>query len=123
MTPGMSGYSASKLALIKLGESLDLEQPDLRVFSVHPGIVEAENGRGAEVEVFLPFAKDKPALTGGLAVYLTTSKAEFLRGGYISANWDVDELEAHKEEIVEKRLIKLGFLNGQFQAGGYNWSS
>lgn len=123
LAPGMSGYSASKLALIKLGESLDLEQPDLRVFSVHPGIVEAENGRGAIVEQFLPFSKDKPRLTGGLAVYLTTSKADFLRGGYIHANWDVEELEEHQSEIQEKKLGKLGFLNGQLQPGGYPWSS
>ncbi|KAL1873942.1 hypothetical protein Daus18300_003815 [Diaporthe australafricana] len=122
LMPGMSGYSASQLALIKLGESLDLEQPNLRVFSVHPGMVEAENGRGMVVESLLPFSKDKAGLTGALAVYLTTDKADFLRGGYIHANWDVEELEAHKDEIVEKKLIKLGFINGKMQAGGYPWS-
>lgn len=120
--PGMSGYSTSVLAVIKLGEFLDLELPDLRVFSVHPGIVEAANGRGWVDESLLPFSKDKAALAGGLAVYLTHDRADFLRGGYIHANWDVEEMERHKEEIVQKKLIKLGFLNVQLQPGGYPWS-
>lgn len=120
---GMSGYSTAVLAVIKLGEFLDLELPGLRVFSVHPGIVEAANGRGSVVEPMLPFSKDKPALTGGLAVYLSNDKADFLRGGYLHANWDVEEMERHKEEIVQKKLLKLGFLNGQLQPGGYPWSS
>lgn len=123
LAPGISGYSASKLAVIKLGEHLDLEQPKLRVFSVHPGMVEAENGRGMVAEPFLPFSKDKAALTGGLSVYLTTPQADFLRGGYLHANWDVEELDKHRDEIAEKKLIKLAFLNGQLQPGGYPWSA
>lgn len=123
LSPGMSGYGASELALVRLGEYLNLEQPDLRVFSVHPGMVEAEGGRGMVVEPLRPFSRDKAALTGGLAVYLATDRADFLRGGYLHANWDVEELERHREEIVEKKLIKLGFLNAPLQPGGYPWSS
>ena len=123
LSPGMSGYVISKLALIKLGECLDIEHPELRVFSVHPGLVEAENGRGVVIDAFTPFAKDKAALTGGLTLWLATSKADFLKGGYIHSNWDVTELEQHKTEIVEKKLVKLAFLNGQLQPGGYQWSS
>lgn len=121
--PQDSGYSASKLAVIKFGEFLDVEQPKLRVFSVHPGMVEAEGGRGMVVEPFLPFSKDKAALTGGLSVYLTTPKADFLKGGYLHANWDVEELEKHKDEITEKKLTKFGFLNAQLQPGADPWSA
>lgn len=123
LMPGMSGYSASQMATIKLGEFLDLEHPKIRVFSVHPGMVEAENGRGMVVEALLPFSKDKAVLTGSLSVYLATDKADFLRGGYIHANWDVEELAAHRDEIAEKKLIKLGFINGEMQPGGYPWSA
>ncbi|RWA09244.1 hypothetical protein EKO27_g5870 [Xylaria grammica] len=123
LAPAMSGYSASKLAVIKLGECLDLEQPSLRVFSVHPGMVIAEDGRGMVVEPFKPFTKDTAALFGGLSVYLSTPNADFLKGTYLHANWDVTELEKHQSEIAEKKLNKLGFLNGQLQAGGYPWSS
>ncbi|XXH00744.1 hypothetical protein Hte_007094 [Hypoxylon texense] len=123
VAPAMSGYSASKLAVVKIGECLDVEQPGLRVFSIHPGMVIAENGRGMVVEHFKPFTKDTAALTGGLTLYLSTPKADFLKGGYIHANWDVEELEKHKDEIVEKKLVKLAFLNGQLQPGGYPWSA
>ncbi|TGJ85738.1 hypothetical protein E0Z10_g3037 [Xylaria hypoxylon] len=123
LAPAMSGYSASKLAVIKLGECLDLEQPNLRVFSVHPGMVIAENGRGMVVEPFKPFTKDSAALFGGLSVYLSTPKADFLKGTYLHANWDVTEMEKHQSEITEKKLNKLAFLNGQLQPGGHPWSS
>lgn len=99
------------------------EHPDLRVFSVHPGIVEAEAGRGMVVEPLTPFAKDKAALTGGVTLFLQTPAAEFLRGGFYSVNWDVDELIKHEKEVREKKLLKLAFLNGVLAPGGYKWSS
>ncbi|RYP76902.1 hypothetical protein DL771_001455 [Monosporascus sp. 5C6A] len=58
------------------------------------GSVEAESGRSMVAEAFLPFSKDKAALAGGLTVYLSTPKADFLKGGYIDTNRDIVELEA-----------------------------
>ncbi|KAF2496875.1 NAD(P)-binding protein [Lophium mytilinum] len=122
VVPGMSAYSTATLAAIKLGEYLDVEHPNLRVFSVHPGIVAAEGGRGAVADHFTPFAKDKPALTGGLTLYLQTPAAEHLKGGFVSANWDVTEMEKHKEEIVEGKLLRLGFINAKLGPGGVEWA-
>lgn len=85
--PGMSAYSGSKLALMKLAEFLDAERLNLRVFTVHPGIVAVtETSRGAVVDALTPFAKDKGILTGGLSLYLAQDKADYLRGGFISVN-------------------------------------
>lgn len=85
--PGMSAYSGSKLALMKLAEFLDAEHPDLRVFTVHPGIVAVtESSRGAVVDALTPFAKDKGIQTGGLSLYLAQERADYLRGGFISVN-------------------------------------
>lgn len=85
--PGMSSYSASKMALLKLAEFLAAEKPHLRVFTVHPGIVGVtETGRGAVVDALTPFAKDKGIQTGGLSLYLARQKADYLRGCFISAN-------------------------------------
>ncbi|MCJ1422299.1 hypothetical protein MMC29_000179 [Sticta canariensis] len=50
---------------------------------------------------------DTPQLSGGISVYLITGKADFLRGRYVGAGWDVTELEARKDEILEKNLLKL----------------
>ncbi|KAI5242345.1 NAD(P)-binding protein [Aureobasidium subglaciale] len=120
--PGISSYSISKLAVIKLGEYLDTEKPDLRVFSVHPGIVTAtEGGRGMVIDAFTPFAKDPGMLAGGLSLYLSTPSADHLRGGFVSVNWDVDEMEEHKEEIKEKRLLQLSFLNAKLSPVGHAW--
>ncbi|KAF2228574.1 NAD(P)-binding protein [Viridothelium virens] len=122
--PGISAYSGSKLAVCKLDEYLDAEKPNLRVFSVHPGIVATtETKRGMVVDAFTPFAHDKGIQTGGLSLYLSTSKADFLRGGFISVNWDVEELEAHKKEIVDNNLIKLAFLNGKLSPEGHSWTA
>lgn len=85
--PGMSAYSGSKLALMKFAEALDAEQPDLRVFTVHPGIVAVtETNRGTVVDALTPFAKDKGIQTGGLLLYLAQPRADYLRGGFISVS-------------------------------------
>lgn len=85
--------------------------------------MEAEGGRGAVVDNFTPFAKDKQALTAGLTLYLQKPKADFLRGGFISANWDVGEMEKHKDEIVEGKLLKLAFLGAKLGAEGHPWKN
>lgn len=106
--PGINSYSSSKLATIKLGEHLDLgklfippcllgrmqslistitEQPNLRVFSVHPGIVaQTDSKRGMVVDDFTPFAHDRGIQTGGVTLHLATSKAVYLRGSFVSVN-------------------------------------
>lgn len=85
--PGMSAYSGSKMAMLKLAEYLDAEQPNLRVFTVHPGIVAAtESGRGMVVDQLTPFAHDKGIQTGGLSLYLAQPKADYLKGSFISVN-------------------------------------
>ncbi|KAF9693909.1 hypothetical protein EKO04_008165 [Ascochyta lentis] len=122
--PGLSSYSVSKLALMKLAEFLDAEKPDLRVFTVHPGIVAVtETNRGAVVDALTPFAKDKGIQTGGLSLYLAQKKADYLRGGFLSVNWDVEEMEAHQEEIKEQKLLKLAFLGAKLGSDGHPWSS
>lgn len=92
------------------------------MFSIHPGIVEAENGRGAVVDAFTPFAKDKQALTAGFTLWLQKEEADFLRGGFVSVNWDVNEMKVHHKEIIEGKLLKLAFLNAQLGPEGHPWS-
>lgn len=58
-------------------------------------------------------------LTGGLSLYLSTPRADHLRGRYISVNWDVDDMEKHKEEITEKGLLKTAFLNAKLGPEGH----
>jgi hypothetical protein len=51
------------------------------------------------------------ALPGHFNVWLASPEAEFLKGKFVWANWDVDELKAHAEEIKESMLLRI-VLNG-----------
>ena len=44
-------------------------------------------------------------LPGGFCVWLASPEAEFLKGKYVWANWDVEELKERKEEIQNSRLL------------------
>ena len=92
------------------------------------------------VDAFKPFAKDTGISTGGLSLYLSTLKADHLRGGTISVNCkfdmpclcliqlmiksgDVNEMEEHKSEIVDKKLLKIAFLNATLSSNGHPWET
>ncbi|KAF2464762.1 short chain dehydrogenase-like protein [Lindgomyces ingoldianus] len=102
LEPLVSAYSTSKLAVQRYMEYLNLEYPTLRVFSLMPGIVATEMAATS----FLPYAKDDAEQTGALALYLSSPRADYLKGSMTSINWDIDEMEAHKGEI-EKGLLKI----------------
>jgi hypothetical protein len=53
-------------------------------------------------------------------LYLASPRADFLRGRYITANWDIDELEAHKNEIIEKNMLRVNIFTG-YGPAGYPW--
>lgn len=52
-------------------------------------------------------------LAGGVTLYLCSERAEYLNGRYFDSNWDIDEAEARREEIVARDLLKLT-LRGEF---------
>ncbi len=80
--PGMAGYTASKLALCRIMENLHVEQPNVRVFQLMPGIVMT----GMTVDSLKPYAKDSPGLSAGWTLFLSTPRADWMRGGILSAN-------------------------------------
>lgn len=49
---------------------------------------------------------DTLELCGGFTVWLTKGQRTWLGGRYVSANWDVAELEALKDEIVDGDKLK-----------------
>ena len=50
-----------------------------------------------------------PSLAGGNIVWLVAdpARSEFLNGRVLTAEWDVDELVARKEEIMSKNLLTM----------------
>jgi NAD(P)-dependent dehydrogenase (short-subunit alcohol dehydrogenase family) len=113
--PGMSSYSIAKLAGQRLIEYLDAEYPHLRAFTLSPGIILT----GITPENFKPFAKDHAELPGMMALYLAQERADFLKGCFVGINWDVKEMEANKEEIVEKKLLKMQWIPAKLGEGGH----
>lgn len=105
-TEGGSAYNINKLAEQRLMEHVQLENPTLRVFSTMPGI----SATGMVTDFWKPYALDHNDLTGMLALYLAQPRADYLKGGMVSVNWDVEELEEHAKEIMEKGLLKTSWL-------------
>jgi hypothetical protein len=60
----------------------------------------------AEGKGFDMYAIDEAEQTGALALYLASSRADYLKGSLTSVNWDLEEMEARKEDI-EQGLLKI----------------
>lgn len=109
-------YCTSKTAQLRLLEYVHecYHAEGLNAFAVHPGAVKTEMAESAPKE-FVPHLVDAPELCGGLCVWLTKGERakkekDWLSGRLLSANWDVDELEAMKADIIQRDLLKLGMV-------------
>ena len=47
------------------------------------------------------------SLPADYLVWAASAEADFLKGKYVMANWDVAELKQKKEEIIQKRLLEI----------------
>lgn len=116
----MAAYTASKLASAKLEEYLSLENPSLRVFTLHPGVF--RTGLFYKWVEDLGYPKDAPtddlSLAGDFCIWLASSESELLRGRYVSAEFDVDEMLARKAEIeADPSLLRISW-GGTFEPKG-----
>lgn len=107
--PGMSSYSVSKNATLRLMEYVAVEHPNVTAVSMQPGIVMTD----MITPTFKRFAHDTPEVVGGCAVWLCSEKARFLSGRFVSANWDVEELVGREEEITAGNDLKVVY-QGRF---------
>jgi len=94
----ISEYCVSKHALHRLAEFVVVENPGIRIFCVHPGVIATQ--LNIEVQGPIP-PEDTLALPAATILYLTSGKADYLSGRYVSATWDLGEVESvWKEKIV-----------------------
>lgn len=102
-------YCASKTAQLKLLEHIheQYHEEGLKAFAIHPGAVLSEMARDTAPPHILDMLKDSVDLCGAFCTWLTKDDKSWLSGRLLCANWDVEELQARKEEIVEKDLLKL----------------
>ncbi|KAK3309323.1 uncharacterized protein B0T15DRAFT_387319 [Chaetomium strumarium] len=98
-TPGMGGYSVAKAAALKLANFIATENPGVRVVNVQPGWVPTESN-GYQKE-----AQDTADLPGHFYVWLASPEANFLKGKFVWANWDAQELLERADEIMNSTLL------------------
>ncbi|KAI0288744.1 NAD-P-binding protein [Russula brevipes] len=100
--PHASDYSTSKFALGRLIEFAALEHPGLRVFALHPGVIQTAMVTGTGLPPPPSFAFDTAALPAATALTISAGKVEWLRGRYWSSNWDISEGEISWKEKTLK---------------------
>ncbi|KFY17595.1 hypothetical protein V492_00537 [Pseudogymnoascus sp. VKM F-4246] len=104
--PGFWVYASLKLAIVKMFDFLQAENPDLSVFNIQPGVVATELN---QVSAFP--GEDDVTLPAYFNVWIASPEAEFLKGKFVWANWDVDELKALTKEVKDSMLLRI-YLNG-----------
>jgi NAD(P)-dependent dehydrogenase (short-subunit alcohol dehydrogenase family) len=106
LMPGASDYQTSKHAINRLCEFVQVDHGDdgIKCFALHPGGASTELGR-AMPEAMHAYLVDDPRLAAGFAVWLCSGAADWARGRYLSATWDVSELCALRETILREDLL------------------
>ncbi|KAF4497585.1 oxidoreductase, short chain dehydrogenase reductase family [Fusarium agapanthi] len=108
IVPGASAYQTSKFALCRFTEFIDKEyyEQGLVAMAIHPG------GIKTEVALNMPPAmhshlNDTVELAADTMVWLSRGRRDWLSGRFITVNWDMEELENKKKEILEGNLLKF----------------
>lgn len=103
---GASDYQTSKHAINRLCEFVNADHGEdgLKCFAINPGGVRTALAINMPVPVHAALTDD-PALAAGFAVWLCSGQADWARGRYLDATWDVDELQARKDEILRDDLL------------------
>jgi NAD(P)-dependent dehydrogenase (short-subunit alcohol dehydrogenase family) len=104
--PGASDYQTSKHAINRLCEFVqsDHDEDGVKCFAIHPGGVATDLGHNMPVHMH-EYLVDDPDLAASFAVWLCSGYADWAKGRYLSANWDVEEFTALKTEILRDDLL------------------
>jgi NAD(P)-dependent dehydrogenase (short-subunit alcohol dehydrogenase family) len=106
LTPGASDYQTSKHAINRLCEFVDVDHgaDGVKCFAVHPGGVATALGKNMPSEMHAHLV-DSPELAAGFIVWLCSGAADWAKGRFLSANWDVAELVQRKSRILQRDLL------------------
>lgn len=104
---GASAYVCSKMAQIKLLEFVSAENPDLFVVSVHPGVVDTDMAKAIGLHDKIPLDFwDDAKLPAHFLLWVVSKEARFLKGKYVCANWDVEEMKGMAKQIETTRILE-----------------
>ncbi|KAJ4482008.1 NAD-P-binding protein [Lentinula aciculospora] len=102
-----SAYAVSKTAINRFIEYVSIEHPLVKSFALHPGTIKTDI-----LTTVIPFwesvAIDTLQLPAATILKLTDGSGRFdwLSGRFVSANWDLEEVERDwKDEIVNQGIL------------------
>lgn len=103
---GASDYQTSKHAINRLCEFVqsDHDEDEIKCFAMHPGGVVTDLGQKMPAHMHEHLV-DEPELAASFSVWLSSGQADWAKGRYLSANWDVTELTALKPDILRDDLL------------------
>jgi len=111
VSPSLSAYQPSKLAVLRFMQFVSEEYKDKGVlaFSIHPGNIPTDmvGGTDGVPENLKAVFVDTAELSADTIVYLVREKRDWLAGRYINCTWDMPELMAQKVEIVKGDKLKV----------------
>ncbi|KIK57225.1 hypothetical protein GYMLUDRAFT_764818 [Collybiopsis luxurians FD-317 M1] len=111
--PFASAYAASKVALNRFIEYAAVEHPTVKSLAFHPGTIQTEGSLASGQEALKQYMIDTIQLPAAAILKLTDGSGRFdwLSGRFISANWDLEEIERdHKDEIIKNGLLLTRFI-------------
>ncbi|KAI1429368.1 hypothetical protein F5Y12DRAFT_727927 [Xylaria sp. FL1777] len=106
--PGASGYQTTKFAVVRLAEFIATEYAEqgLVCFAIHPGGIKTDLAHNMPEDMWAVLV-DEPPLPAHTMVWMSKEHRLWLSGRYVSVNWDMEELESKKKQIVEDNLFKF----------------
>ncbi|KAF5643355.1 NADP(+)-dependent dehydrogenase [Fusarium tjaetaba] len=106
--PGSGSYRISKLAVLRWTESLQVEygKQGLLALCVNPGAIKTKITEGAP-EAVRNALPHRPDIAGDTIAWLASERRDWLGGRYVSCPWDMEELLAKKDEIINEDKLKL----------------
>jgi NAD(P)-dependent dehydrogenase (short-subunit alcohol dehydrogenase family) len=109
----LSAYVGSKAAMWRMMETISMDVLDQQVLpggarfiSIHPGAVKTDMYWKAGLDGVVQIEATDPQLAAEFVVWSASQEAAFLANRMVWVNWDVDELVARKDEIVEKDMFR-----------------
>ncbi|VDC05193.1 unnamed protein product [Peniophora sp. CBMAI 1063] len=104
--PGGADYMTSKHAVNRLVEFIALENPQIKTFSLHPGMVVTELVEKSKLMEYGFSFEDSPELAASTMLYLCSGKGDWLNGRYVEATWDLGQIEREwKGKILDNGLL------------------
>ncbi|KAF2420125.1 oxidoreductase [Tothia fuscella] len=116
IAPAFASYSVAKLAVFRLWDTIAFASPHIRVYHIQPGVVDTDMNRGVGGVAAIGF-EDHVSLPANFNVWLASPEAVFLKGKFLWANWDVDELKAKAKEIEDSTRFDIQLIGWPFQEG------